>query len=86
MVSKLNDMGLTTFMPQGAFYTYSNIEKTKMSSKDFAKDLLMKKSVAVVPGTAFSEKGDAYIRISYASSFENIKEAMLRMEEFINRR
>ena len=86
LVSKLNDMGLTTFMPQGAFYTYSNIEKTKMSSKDFAKDLLMKKSVAVVPGTAFSEKGDAYIRISYASSFENIKEAMLCMEEFINRR
>ena len=44
----------------------------------------MKKQVAVVPGTAFSEKGDEYIRISYASSFENIKEAMFRMEEFLN--
>jgi len=84
IVSKLNEMGLTTFMPQGAFYTYSQISKTKMDSKDFAKELLMKKSVAVVPGTAFSEKGNEYIRISYASSFENIKEAMFRMEEFVN--
>ncbi|MBN1522647.1 MAG: aminotransferase class I/II-fold pyridoxal phosphate-dependent enzyme [Candidatus Aureabacteria bacterium] len=83
LVSRLNEMGLKTFMPSGAFYTYSQISSTKLHAKVFAKDLLMKKRVAVVPGTAFSEKGDQYIRISYASSFENIKEALFRMEDFL---
>ncbi|MCK5708219.1 MAG: aminotransferase class I/II-fold pyridoxal phosphate-dependent enzyme [Candidatus Aureabacteria bacterium] len=83
VVNKLNEMELTTFMPQGAFYTYSQIKKTNMDSNVFAKKLLMKKNVAVVPGTAFSEKGKDYIRISYASSFDNIKEAMSRMKVFL---
>ena len=55
-----------------------------MNSIEFAKTLLINKSVAVVPGTAFSEQGDQFIRISYASSFENIKEAMSRMKEFLD--
>ena len=84
IVNKLNELGLETFMPQGAFYTYSRISRTKMNSIEFAKTLLMKKSVAVVPVTAFSEQGDQFIRISYASSFENIKEAMSRMKEFLD--
>jgi len=84
IVSNLNELGLTTFLPQGAFYTYTQISETKMSSKDFAKELLIKKSVAVVPGMAFSNKGEDYIRISYASSFENIKEAILRIKEFMS--
>jgi len=84
LVSKMNEIGLATFMPEGAFYTYSDISRTKLSSNEFAKKLLLEKKVAVVPGSAFSANGNRYIRISYASSFENIKEALFRIEEFIN--
>ena len=83
LVSKLTELGLSTPMPEGAFYTYTNISSLKMDSKKFARELLLKKKVAVVPGTAFSKNGENYIRISYASSFENIKEALFRIEEFI---
>ncbi|MBN2444270.1 MAG: aminotransferase class I/II-fold pyridoxal phosphate-dependent enzyme [Spirochaetales bacterium] len=84
IVSQLNDMGLTTFLPQGAFYTYTDVSSSGMNSIAFAKKLLSDKKVAVVPGTAFSSCGSDFIRISYASSFENIKEAMLRMKEFMS--
>ena len=59
-------------------------EKFVPSWNEFAKKLLLEKKVAVVPGSAFSTNGNRYIRISYASSFENIKEALFRIEEFIN--
>jgi aminotransferase len=83
IVNRLNNMGLTTTMPQGAFYTYTNIGVSRLGSVEFAKKLLIEKKVAVVPGTAFSLQGKDYIRISYASSFENIKEACFRIEEFL---
>jgi aminotransferase len=83
IVNRLNSMGLTTTMPQGAFYTYTNISASGLDAVGFAKKLLMEKKVAVVPGTAFSVEGKDYIRISYASSFENIKEACFRIEEFL---
>jgi len=83
LVARLNNMNLETFLPQGAFYTYTDISTSGMSSEEFAEKLLVKKRVAVVPGTAFSSFGDKFIRISYASSFENIKEAMYRIREFL---
>ncbi|MBN1697085.1 MAG: aminotransferase class I/II-fold pyridoxal phosphate-dependent enzyme [Spirochaetales bacterium] len=85
IVHKLNEMGLSTGMPQGAFYTYTNIGVSGMSSPEFARKLLMEKKVAVVPGTAFSSEGGEYIRISYASSFENLKEACFRIGEFLKK-
>jgi aminotransferase len=84
IVSQFNEMGLSTFMPQGAFYTYTDVSISRMNSIDFAKKLLMEKKVAVVPGTAFSSAGEQYIRISYASSFDNIKEAVHRIKEFLD--
>jgi aminotransferase len=86
IVSALNDMGLTCHMPQGAFYVFPSIKSTKMSSMNFAKELLDKKKVAIVPGVAFGKSCDDFIRLSYASSYENIKEAMSRMAEFLKER
>jgi aminotransferase len=86
IVSALNDMGLKCHMPEGAFYVFPSIKSTKMSSMEFAKDLLEKKKVAIVPGVAFGKSCDEFIRISYASSFENIKEAMSRMAEYLKER
>ncbi|MBN2532317.1 MAG: aminotransferase class I/II-fold pyridoxal phosphate-dependent enzyme [Spirochaetales bacterium] len=83
IVSQLNDMGLTTFLPQGAFYTYTDVSIARLNSIDFAKKLLMERKVALVPGTAFSSCGENHVRISYASSFENIKEAMFRIKDFL---
>ena len=84
IVKQLNDMGLHTFLPQGAFYTFTDISASRMNSTDFAKKLLLEKKVALVPGTAFSSLGENYVRISYASSFENIKEAVYRINDFLS--
>jgi len=86
IVGGLNDIGLICPMPQGAFYAFPNIKKTKMSSMAFAKGLLNKEKVAVVPGTAFGSEYDDFIRISYASSFENLKEALSRMKNFLEKK
>ncbi|MBF0122211.1 MAG: aminotransferase class I/II-fold pyridoxal phosphate-dependent enzyme [Candidatus Omnitrophica bacterium] len=83
IVSALNEMGLTCHMPQGAFYAFPSIKKTGMSSMDFAKDLLEKEKVALVPGTAFSAHGESFVRISYASSFENLREAVIRIKRYL---
>jgi len=83
MVDALNAMGLPCHTPQGAFYVFPSIESTGMSSLDFAKDLLEKKKVALVPGSAFGKSFDRFIRISYASSFENLKEASMRMNAYL---
>jgi aminotransferase len=81
VVARLNEIGLRCHTPQGAFYAFPSIRETGLSSMDFAARLLKEKKVAVVPSTAFGLEG--YIRISYASSFENLKEAFRRMEEFV---
>lgn len=83
VVGRLNEVGLRCHKPQGAFYAFPSIRKTGLSSVDFASQLLKKKKVAVVPGTAFGPEGEGYIRISYASGFDQLKEAFVRIEEFV---
>jgi aminotransferase len=86
IVSSLNEMGLTCHMPQGAFYAFPSIKSTGMSSLDFAKDLLDKEKVALVPGTAFGATCEGFVRISYASSYENLREAVARIKRYLEKR
>jgi aminotransferase len=83
IISRLNAIGLDCHKPEGAFYAFPSIKKTGLSSMEFCKRLLEAQKVAVVPGTAFGPSGEGYIRISYASNLDKIKEAMGRMEEFV---
>jgi aminotransferase len=83
IVSKLNEIGLYCAMPEGTFYVFPSIKNTGMRSVEFAKSLLQKEKVAVVPGTAFGSQGEGHIRIAYASSMENLKEATERMGHFL---
>lgn len=83
IVGALNDIGLTCHMPQGAFYVFPSIKKTKMTSIQFAQELLKKNKVALVPGGAFGPSGEGHIRISYASSYDHLKEAAARIADFI---
>lgn len=86
LVPALNDMGLTTHMPDGAFYAFSRItEVTDMKSYTFAQDLLNKAKVAVVPGSEFGKYGEGYIRFSYATKLPLIKEAIARIEKYLER-
>ncbi len=80
---RLVDMGLDVVMPKGAFYIFPSIKEYNGSSFDFAVELLEKARVAVVPGAAFSEYGEGYIRISFATSMENLEEAANRLEKFL---
>jgi aminotransferase len=86
IVRRLNEIGLKCVMPKGAFYVFPNITSSGLSSKEFATRLLQEGKVAVVPGTAFSEFGEGYVRCAYAASFENIEEAMNRIEKFVKNR
>lgn len=83
IISGLNEMGLTCHKPEGAFYAFPSLEKTRFNSMDFARKLLKEEKVAVVPGTAFGREG--HIRISYASGFDNIREALTRMKRFLSK-
>ena len=76
-------MGLKCFMPKGSFYVFPNITSTGLTSKEFALKLLEEKQVAVVPGTAFGECGEGFVRCSYATSLQEIEIAMKRMAEFV---
>ena len=82
--NKLNEMGLHTFEPKGAFYVFPDITSTNMSSDEFCERLLYEKHVALVPGTAFGESGEGFVRISYAYSIEHLREAMKRIKEFLD--
>ncbi len=86
VVGELNRLGLSCSKPQGAFYVFPSIKNTGLSSMDFSQQLLREEKVAVVPGTAFGRPGEGYIRISYASSLESLKEALNRIEAFLKRR
>ncbi|MBF0485968.1 MAG: aminotransferase class I/II-fold pyridoxal phosphate-dependent enzyme [Candidatus Omnitrophica bacterium] len=87
IVTGLNDIGLECHMPQGAFYAFPSIKSLGgMSSLDFAKELLEKEKVALVPGNAFGSQCADHVRISYASSYDNLKEAVARMKRFIEKR
>lgn len=83
IVQQLNDMGLTCFDPEGAFYVFPSIQKTGLSSEDFCRRLLEAEHVAVVPGNAFGDPGEGYVRISYCYSMEHITEAMKRIRRFL---
>ncbi len=82
-VSEFRRIGLDCFEPKGAFYVFPCIKSTGLSSEDFAERLIRSKRVAVVPGNAFGDCGEGYIRVSYCYSIENIKKAIKRIEEFI---
>ena len=86
LVNRLNRMGLDTNMPHGTFYVFPNIQITGLSSDEFCEKLLEEEKVACVPGTAFGESGEGFIRISYAYSLDHIKEACDRIEHFISSR
>ncbi|MDD2679793.1 MAG: aminotransferase class I/II-fold pyridoxal phosphate-dependent enzyme [Candidatus Omnitrophica bacterium] len=85
VVEELNNMGLSCNKPQGAFYVFPSIKKSGLRSLEFSQKLLKQEKVAVVPGTAFGDCGEGYIRISYASSMESLKEALRRMKRFLNK-
>lgn len=83
IVSRLREMGIDCFMPEGAFYVFPEIGKFGLSSDEFCERLLYEKRVAIVPGTAFGECGEGFARLSYAYSVRHIEQAMERMAEFI---
>lgn len=83
LYEKLTGLGLPVEKPQGAFYIFPDISAYNSDSYQFALDLLDQERLAVVPGSAFSEYGEGHIRLSFASSMEEIKEAMLRLERFL---
>ena len=84
VVNELNDMGLHCFEPFGAFYVFPSIQSLHMTSDDFATRLLETEKLAVVPGTAFGACGEGFIRISYAYSLAELKEALNRIRHFIS--
>lgn len=85
LMHAFQEMGLECFEPNGAFYTFPSIKRFSMTSDEFATRLLMEEKVAVVPGTAFGDCGEGYLRISYAYSLKSLKEALSRMERFIKK-
>ena len=84
MVNGFNKIGLHCFEPKGAFYAFPSIKSTGLSSDEFCEQLLLKYHVAVIPGSAFGESGEGYIRASYCYSVEHIEEALHRIEKLIN--
>lgn len=83
LLNEFERLGLPCFEPKGAFYAFPYIGSFKMSSEEFATDLLEKERVVVVPGTAFGDSGEGFIRISYAYSIDALKEAIKRIERYI---
>jgi aminotransferase len=85
IVKGLCDIGLSCFEPKGAFYAFPSIKCTGMSSDEFAERLLTEEKVAVVPGSAFGQCGEGYVRCCYATSLADIEEALSRMKRFVNK-
>jgi aminotransferase len=83
--SSFEEMGVPCIRPEGAFYAFADVSQFGMPSKDFSLQLLDAENVACVPGTAFGPCGEGFIRCSYATSLEEIKEAMVRIERFVAR-
>lgn len=84
VVDGFNKLGLECFSPEGAFYVFPSIKSTGLSSKEFCEQLVFSKKVAVVPGDAFGESGEGFIRVSYAYSLSHLKEALRRIGEFLD--
>lgn len=85
LMHRFEEMGMDCFEPLGAFYMFPSIKRFGMTSDEFATRLLKEEKVAVVPGTAFGECGEGFLRVSYAYSLKNLKEALNRIERFVNR-
>lgn len=83
LVKEFNEIGLKCFEPKGAFYVFPSIKSTGLTSEEFATELLKAKKVAVVPGNAFGDSGEGYIRCSYAYSIDELKLAISRIKEFV---
>ena len=83
VVKGFNDMGLTCFEPEGAFYVFPCIKSTGMKSSEFCEKLIYSKKVAVVPGSAFGESGEGHVRISYSYSMNHLREACSRIRKFL---
>lgn len=83
VLNMLKEMGLPCFEPEGAFYVFPCIAEFGMSAEDFATKLLKEKKVAIVPGTAFGDCGEGYLRISYAYSIDNLRKALERLKDFV---
>lgn len=85
LIHAFAEMGLDCFEPLGAFYMFPSIKRFGMTSEEFATRLLQEEKVAVVPGTAFGDCGEGFLRVSYAYSLKSLKEALGRIERFVNR-
>ena len=85
LVTRLREMGMDCFEPYGAFYVFPSIKRFNMSSDEFATRLLEEEKVALVPGTAFGDCGEGFLRISYAYSLQDLKKALDRIEKFVSR-
>nr|AIA12919.1 Aminotransferase class I and II [uncultured bacterium] len=85
IVDGFNRLGLKCFEPRGAFYAFPCIESTGLSDEEFCDRLLMEEKVAVVPGSAFGMSGTGHVRASYATAYERIEEALVRIERFLNK-
>jgi aminotransferase len=85
IVSAFNEMGLQCHRPLGAFYAFPSVARFGMSARDFSLQLLKEEKVAVVPGSAFGQCGEGFVRCAYATSMENIKEAMTRLGRFVGK-
>jgi aminotransferase len=83
VASALNEMGMDCHRPLGAFYAFPSVARFGLSAREFALKLLRDQKVAVVPGTAFGDCGEGFVRCAYATSMDNLKEAMARMVKFV---
>ncbi len=84
IVKELNRIGLKTHMPEGAFYVFPSIKISGLGSEEFCEKLLDQENLALVPGNAFGQAGEGYVRISYAYSLDEIKTAIEKLEHFLN--
>ena len=84
LMHAFKEMGLDCFEPFGAFYVFPSIKKFGLSSEEFANRLLREQKLAVVPGSAFGDCGEGFLRISYAYSIDNLQQGLERIEKFIN--
>ncbi len=85
LVDGLNKLGLECFEPLGAFYVFPSIKSTNMTSNEFCEELLRSEKLAVIPGSAFGESGEGYVRISYAYSLDKIRKALKKLENFLQK-
>ena len=84
LTSELKRIGMPSYDADGTFYVFADIRSSGLSSEEFCERLMYEKRVVVVPGTAFGDAGEGFVRISYSYSIDHIQQALRRMEEFMN--